>query len=65
MDKQLACTVSDSHDIFPKGNIVPEYYLLPCKSVRENTVMKLLSVGLDWPITDSHKKYVLNKICYY
>jgi len=65
MDKLLACTVSDSHNNVPEGTILLEYYLLPCKSVKEKRVMKFLSVVLDWPITDSHREYVLNKICYY
>jgi len=65
IDKLLACTVSDSHNIVPEGTILLEYYLLPCKSVKENRVTKFLSVGLDWSITDSRKEYVLNKICYY
>jgi len=65
MDKLLACTVSESHNIVPEGTILLEYYQLPCKSVKEIRVTKFPSVGLDWPITDSHKKYVLNKICYY
>lgn len=58
MDKLLACTVSDSHNIVPEGTILLEFYLLPCKSVKEIRVMKFLSVELDWPITDSRKKYV-------